>query len=111
MKWFIFMYPYKINQVLKSSKRSTHEQLKNEMLLLMSREINSKFGYAIATCHEIYRAPLEAIFITILIFKEIGIAGIFGIALIIVFVPLLCEFLYAQKHANYKMSSSLICVL
>jgi hypothetical protein len=52
----------------------------------------NKLDYAIATCHEIYRAPLEALLIAYFIHKESGVAGLFGIISMMAFVPLLCEF-------------------
>lgn len=52
----------------------------------------SKIDYALATAHEIYRAPLEALFITIMVYREMGLAGLVGALLLLAFVPFLCEF-------------------
>lgn len=66
------------------------ERFDETVINLMSREM-SKIDYALATGHEIYRAPLEAVFIIIFVYREIGIAGLFGAFLLLALVPLLCE--------------------
>lgn len=60
----------------------------------MSREMN-KIDYALATGHEIYRAPLEAFFIAIFVYREIGVAGLLGALFLIAFVPLSCELIFS----------------
>lgn len=77
-------------QVLKCQKFHSDERLDIKVINLLSQEIN-KLDYAVATCHELYRAPLEAVFIGYFIFKEAGVAGLFGIILMLAFVPLLCK--------------------
>jgi hypothetical protein len=80
-------------QVLKCRKFNitAGERLDEIVINLMSREM-SKIDYALATGHEIYRAPLEGIFIAIFVYRQIGVAGLIGVLLLLAFVPLLCEF-------------------
>ncbi|XP_070505627.1 probable multidrug resistance-associated protein lethal(2)03659 isoform X2 [Chironomus tepperi] len=86
-------------KVLKCQKSHVDERLDVKVINLMSREIN-KLDYAIATCHELYRAPLEAVLIGIYIFKEVGFEGIFGKILMLAFVPLL--FYIVRKTSVYR---------
>lgn len=89
---------FSLLQVLKYRKFTTvaaaGERLDETVINLMSREM-SKIDYALATGHEIYRAPLEGIFIAIFVYRQIGVAGLFGVLLLLAFVPLLCEFFFA----------------
>lgn len=77
-------------QVLKSQKFILGERFDETVINLITREM-SKIDYALATGHEIYRAPIEAFFIAIFVYREIGVAGLLGALLLIAFVPLLCE--------------------
>lgn len=68
----------------------TGERLDEKVINLISRDMN-KIDYALATSHEIYRAPLEAFFIGIFVYREIGVAGLLGMLLLLGSVPILCE--------------------
>lgn len=76
--------------MLRSQKFILGERFDETVINLMSRE-TSKIDYALATGHEIYRAPFEAFFIAIFVYREIGVAGLLGALLLIAFVPLSCE--------------------
>ncbi|KAG5669864.1 hypothetical protein PVAND_000155 [Polypedilum vanderplanki] len=88
-------------KVLKLSKNST--QFHIIVTNLISRDMN-KLDYAIATCHEIYRIPLEALFIAYFIYKETGIVGLFGIISMIAFVPLL--FYIIKRSTIYRLRAA-----
>lgn len=70
----------------------TGEPFDERVINLISRDMN-KIDYALATSHEIYRAPLEAFFIAIFVYREIGVAGLIGIVMMLGCVPVLCEFI------------------
>lgn len=57
----------------------------------MSNDV-ARFDYAVATCHDIYKGPLEAVLLGYFIYREIGVSGLFGIGCLLFFVPLLCEY-------------------
>lgn len=70
----------------------TAERFDEKLINLISRDM-SKIDYALATSHEIYRAPIEAFFIGIFVYKEIGVGGLIGMMLLLGCIPLLCEFI------------------
>lgn len=76
--------------MLKYQKLHTDDRLDIRVINIMSREIN-KLDYAVATSHELYRAPLEAVLMGFFVYIEAGVAGLLGIILVLSFVPLLCE--------------------
>lgn len=79
-------------QVLKYRALMTDERFDEKVINLISGDMN-KIDYALATAHEIYRAPLEAFFIGIFVYRESGAAGLLGMLLMLSSVPLLCELL------------------
>jgi hypothetical protein len=74
----------------------TGEPFDERVINLISRDMN-KIDYALATSHEIYRAPLEALFIGVFVYREIGCAGLIGIVMLLGCVPFLCEFIKARR--------------
>lgn len=66
-----------------------HDTLKGELMRFMTGV--SKLQRSLATSHEVYRAPLEALVIGYLVYREMGSSGAIGIASLMFFVPALCE--------------------
>jgi len=62
----------------------------DELLKLMSSDA-AKFEFAVATFHDIYKVPIEAVVVSFLIYLEMGVCGLLGMAFMLMFVPLLCK--------------------
>ena len=77
-------------QVLQLKHSATHDTLKSELMNFMTG-VSSKLQRSIATSHEVYRVPLEAVAIGILVYREMGSGGVLGIISLMIFVPVLCE--------------------
>ncbi len=86
-------------QVLKCQQFATSERFDEKVINMISRDMN-KIDYALATSHEIYRTPLEVIFIGFFVYKEIGEIGLLGMLLLLAAVPFLCEFSSNSKFHN-----------
>lgn len=76
--------------MLQLKQSATHDTLMGELMNFMT-DISTKLQRSLATSHELYRAPLEAVTIGFLVYREMGSSGAFGVASLIIFVPLLCE--------------------
>lgn len=100
--------------MLKHRAIMTDERFDEKVINLISGDMN-KIDYALATAHEIYRAPFEAFFIGIFVYRESGVAGLFGMFLMLACVPLLCELLLRGEDAAHCVPaplfpSSIFCI-
>jgi hypothetical protein len=77
-------------QVLKFKKSSVAEGLNGQLINLMSNDV-SKFDLAVGFFHDSYKGPIEAIFLSYFIYREIGMSGLLGVSLLICFIPFQCE--------------------
>jgi hypothetical protein len=76
--------------VLQLKQSATHSTLKGELMNFMS-DVLPKFNQALSTSHEMYRAPLEAAVIGILVYREMKMSGLIGVSLLLAVVPVFCE--------------------
>jgi hypothetical protein len=58
----------------------------------------SKFDIALAFLHDLWKGPFETILLGFLIYREVGISGVFGILFILSFIPIQCEYEKVFEH-------------
>lgn len=82
---------------LKISKSSSNDGLSGKAINIISSDMG-KFDVAICFVHDLWRGPVEAIIYGYLMYREIGISAIIGLAFILSFIPLQA---WAGKKAVY----------
>lgn len=53
----------------------------------MSNDL-TRFEYALAFLHDVWKGPMEAILFSYFIYMEIGISAVIGMAFLLSFIPL-----------------------
>lgn len=74
-------------KALRISKSSTQEGQNGKIINLLSNDL-AKFEVAFIYIHEVWKGPLQAILFMVVIYKEIGIAGVIGLIFLLAFIPL-----------------------
>lgn len=74
-------------QALRLSKTAIGETTVGQVVNLLSNDVN-RFDVAVTLILYILIGPLETIVVTYLLWKEIGVSTIFGIGVILMFIPL-----------------------
>lgn len=69
------------------SKSATNEGVSGKLINIMSNDL-TRFEYALAFLHDIWKGPMEAILFGYFIYREIGISAIIGMAFLLSFIPL-----------------------
>lgn len=72
---------------LKLSKSSTEDGLNSKVINLISNDL-AKFDMGLGFLHDVWKGPIEAIVFGIVIYFEIGISAIIGMAFLASFIPL-----------------------
>ena len=68
---------------------------------LVANDVN-RFDLVCIFIHHMWSAPLSAIIIAILLYKDAGYAGLIGMAAVFIVVPIQCEY----KSLNYVRDQS-----
>lgn len=73
---------------LRLQKPQKIEDQNDQIIELLSNDL-AKFDVAFQSIHEIWKVPLQVLLFLGVIYLEIGVAGIIGVAFLLGFVPLL----------------------
>jgi hypothetical protein len=74
-------------QALRLSKSVSNDGVGGKIVNLLSNDV-SRFDIALAFLHDLWKGPLEALLLGYFIYREIGVAGIIGMAFLLSFIPL-----------------------
>lgn len=74
-------------KLLKLSKSSSEEGQNGQIINLLSNDL-AKLDIGFAVIHETWKGPLETIAYFVVIYMEIGIAAVIGMAFLVCFIPL-----------------------
>lgn len=74
-------------KTLRLLKSSSEEGQSGKIINLLSNDL-AKFDIGLAFLHDVWKGPLEAITFFVVIYMEIGIAAIGGMAFLASFIPL-----------------------
>ncbi|KAH8352895.1 hypothetical protein KR084_007132 [Drosophila pseudotakahashii] len=74
-------------KVLRLSKRALADSMSGNVLNLISTALARLDGNPFQA-HYLWVGPLQTLFITFLMYREIGIAALFGVAFMVVFIPM-----------------------
>lgn len=72
---------------LRLSKSSTEDGLNGKVINLLSNDLG-KFDIGLAFIHDIWKGPIESLVFGIVIYNEIGISAVVGMAFLASFIPL-----------------------
>lgn len=78
------------DKLLRMTKSAQVDGLQGRVINLLSNDF-SKFDIALCFVHDLWKGPLETLLLGYLVYREIGISGIIGIAFILSFIPIQCE--------------------
>lgn len=85
---------------LRLLKSTTEEGQSGKIINLLSNDL-SKFDIGLAFLHDVWKGPLEAATFFIVIYNEIGLAAVAGMAFLASFIPLQgsqIHFYYTKRH-------------
>jgi ATP-binding cassette, subfamily C (CFTR/MRP), member 4 len=74
-------------QALRLSKSVSNDGVGGKIVNLLSNDVG-RFDIALAFLHDLWKGPLEALLLGYFIYREIGVAGIIGMAFLLSFIPL-----------------------
>lgn len=74
-------------KMLRLSKSSSEEGQNGQIINLLSNDL-AKFDIGFAVIHETWKGPLETIAYFVVIYMEIGMSAVYGMAFLVCFVPL-----------------------
>jgi hypothetical protein len=92
-----------ISQALRLSKSVSNDGVGGKIVNLLSNDI-SRFDIALTLLQDLWKGPLEALLLGYFIYREIGVAGIIGIAFLLSFIPLQGKII-SSKWDNTNISS------
>ncbi|XP_059612035.1 ATP-binding cassette sub-family C member 4-like [Phlebotomus argentipes] len=90
-------------KILKLSKCAAYTGLNGQVINLMSNDVG-EFDVALSSIHDLYKGPLEAILIGYFLYREIGVAGLIGMAFLLAFIPF--QMWLAKMAAKYRALSA-----
>lgn len=74
-------------KALNLSKSATDDGLSGKIINLISTDL-AKLDLGMTFMHDVWKGPLETIVYGYILYREIGISAVFGIAFLISFIPL-----------------------
>lgn len=77
--------------MLNFKKSAAVDGLNGELINLMSNDV-AKFDYAVANFNDLYKGPIEAVILSFIIYREIGVSGLIGMGFLLFFIPLQCKY-------------------
>ncbi|XP_031635556.1 multidrug resistance-associated protein 4-like [Contarinia nasturtii] len=91
-------------KTLRLSKSLTEEGQNGKIINLLSSDL-AKFDIGLAFLHDTWKGPLEAIVFFLVIYIEIGISAVFGMAFLASFIPL--QAWIGRRSAQLRMKNTL----
>ncbi|KAL5284718.1 ABCC4.2 family protein [Megaselia abdita] len=88
---------------LKLSKTFSNEGIEGRAINILSNDIG-RFDVALIFAHDVWKGPLEAVLLTIVMYWYIQYSAIIGIGFVLLFVPL--QMWVARKMTDYREESS-----
>lgn len=74
-------------QALRLSKTALGETTVGQLVNLLSNDVN-RFDNAIFFLHYLWVGPMETILVAYFVWQQVDVASIFGIVVLLVFIPL-----------------------
>lgn len=68
-------------------KSSTEDGDSGKIVNLLTNDL-AKFDYAFFLIHEVWKGPLQSLLYLLIIYSEVGWAGVIGLAFLLSFIPL-----------------------
>ncbi|XP_018785664.1 PREDICTED: probable multidrug resistance-associated protein lethal(2)03659 [Bactrocera latifrons] len=82
---------------LQISKNASNDGLRGRAINILSNDVG-RFDVALAFLHDLWKGPTESLIIGYLMYREIGISAVIGVAFMLSFIPLQA---YVGKKAAY----------
>ncbi|XP_060815467.1 probable multidrug resistance-associated protein lethal(2)03659 isoform X2 [Bombus pascuorum] len=91
-------------KALKLSKTALGETTIGQAVNLLSNDVN-RFDVALIYLHYLWLGPLETIIITYFMYKEVELSAIFGVIILLLFIPL--QGYLGKKTSVYRLKTAL----
>lgn len=88
-------------KALRLSQTAIGQTSPGKMVNLLTNDVN-RFDWALYFFHALWISPLLTIFVAYLVWFEIGLPGLIGIAVVFAVVPLLSEYFNAACASNIE---------
>ncbi|XP_055678761.1 probable multidrug resistance-associated protein lethal(2)03659 isoform X2 [Lutzomyia longipalpis] len=88
---------------LQLTKSVMEDGLSGHVINLMSNDVG-KFDTGVSLIHDLWKGPVELIVLGTFIYREIGMAGLIGIAVMLSFVPL--QIWIGRRAATYRLRTA-----
>lgn len=76
-------------KILRLLKSSIEDGQNGQIINLLSSDL-SKFESALVFFCDIWKGPIQVLLVVVIAYHEIGIGGIVGVVIIVIFIPLQC---------------------
>ncbi|XP_062563901.1 probable multidrug resistance-associated protein lethal(2)03659 [Armigeres subalbatus] len=90
-------------KALRITKAAGTDGLTGQVINLMSNDV-SNFDTAVGFVQDIWKGPIELLVLGFFIYREIGVAGLIGIAFLLSFIPL--QAWVGKKAASYRLKTA-----
>ncbi|XP_037050747.1 multidrug resistance-associated protein 4-like isoform X2 [Bradysia coprophila] len=90
-------------KALRLLKSSTEEGQTGKIINLMSSDL-AKFDIGFSFLHDIWKGPLQALIVSVVIYMEIGISAVVGMAFLVSFIPL--QAWIGRQSANLRTKTT-----
>ncbi|XP_058839982.1 ATP-binding cassette sub-family C member 4-like [Topomyia yanbarensis] len=91
-------------KALRITKAAGTDGLTGQVINLMSNDV-AKFDTAASFVHDTWKGPIELVVFGYLIYRQIGVAGLIGIAFLLSFIPL--QAWVGKKAASYRLKTAI----
>ncbi|XP_030369552.1 probable multidrug resistance-associated protein lethal(2)03659 [Scaptodrosophila lebanonensis] len=88
---------------LQLSKSSSNDGLRGRAINILSNDLG-RFDVALCFLHDTWKGPVESLLIGMLMYREIGISAVIGVAFMLSFIPL--QAWAAKKAAYYRQMTA-----
>ncbi|XP_061390091.1 ATP-binding cassette sub-family C member 4 [Musca vetustissima] len=88
---------------LKLSKSASNDALRGRAINILSNDLG-RFDVALCFLHDVWKGPAESVLIGYLMYREIGISAVIGVAFMLSFIPL--QAWAAKKAAYYRQKTA-----